>query len=888
LTFLVLVAAAPVVWSPRLAELRTAINRQPLMWARAAAVCAAVIVVVGALGSWRRSTQDFSSRALVGALALAALGEGFAVAGRSQTGAVLYAVAALLALAVAGSSLARGVAQPLHLRFELPLVAIVFVVNAFARFYLLGAYPYGIEGDEMKWNYSIVQYMMAGERQAWPAATFYGYAPLSFWYESLVFRLFSPSHLAARMVVASLSLAASIAFYFLAKRLTNSGVALITTFFLGVSIVDVSASRLSNVESQIKLWVVLAPLLAVLALDSGRIVAFALCGLSVAAGLLTYDTYHPMSAVVGGYLALRLILRFARSPSTWLRVLTSGAAFGLGVLPAVPTTLSGLNLRRGAYEGVWRYWHVEPPLGPEDALPFSRMLLANVSDLFTTIFVRQRWNDYLVNRPGPLLNVVLLPFLVLGLVWLLRHVGHRHNSLVLLWLVLALFPAALLIGAVWVRVLYPAQPVLYLLCAIGIWWTYRAVVRLVTAPAAAVLMTVVVVLVGAGNGYVYSREVMDFDDRRARRELVDFVADAVQPSHLTYLVHQPNRGDFIEVERPVAQFTVRGKVGIPRESEFSQHIVYADLLPRILESPGDGRDVVVITDSLARDLGASRMEVLAAMQRCLPGSRQTAGKFVASYFIPVAARAGSQCEVDTIASLTSPGSGARLPAGQPLSFAWSAPRQPEPPSVLRVERRNDRVQFVEAETFTGSDWQIDGRFTDGFSGTGFLLEGPRAGPARLPVAVAVADTYWVWVRTFRRVADDSRVYATVGSERAEIARADRERLSRWVWDRIGPYALSAGQVEIGFAKDFGTAPHISLFIDSVYLSRDPSFDPNQNSEWAVVLDTPELPRGSTSFAWTPAEAGVYRWRVQFRDGDRLIDRNGRVGAWSDYVHFAID
>lgn len=887
--FALLALITPLVGDPRLALLRRDLSRQPLNVAVLIIMALAAVIILGR--TRERGVRLLSQYAALGGVGLAILGEGLLLAQRGWVGALLLAAALLVTWVVAGRELLQPAASDSSIsrRYEFPLIAAVIAVGAFMRFYQLGAYPYGIEGDEMKWSYSIVQYMLAGELQVWPASTFFGYAPLSFWYEALVFRLFGANILVARMMVAALSVGATAVFYLLARRMTSVPVALISTFLLGISIVDVSASRLANVESQIKIWTILGPLLAVWAVEAGRPVIFFLCGLSVAAGLLSYDTYHPMSAVVGLYLLIRLVLRFVRRPADLPQLLICGVAFAVGVMPAVPTTLHGMNLRRGAYVGSWQYWQIEMPPTATSLAPLQKFIGTNLQDLLTTLFVRQRWNDYLVNRTGPLLNAALLPFLVIGFAWTVRHLRYRHNGLILLWLALAFFPAALLIGAVWVRVLYPALPVLYLLTGIGIWWTLTTVTMLLRRswqPGVAMAVVVFLVAVGCGSGYIYFQEVQDFDDRRARRELVEEVAAAIGPDRMLYLAYQPNRGDFIDIERPVSQFVVRGKVGIGNEEKHARQLPYSELMTRILDDGAQPREVRVIADSRKRDLGLDRVAVLDALQRCFTGVQTRTGKFIDVYHIPASALSGPSCTLHGQASLLSPADGAQISPGQPVEFVWTAERGAPRTAKIQVERLNENLVYVEAEAFKGPAWQRDSRFVDGFNGDGFLLDGHRAGRATAEVTVPLGGTYDVWVRTYRRVADDTHVFLETAFGRQEVARPDPAQINRWVWERAGRYNFGAGTVQLAITKDHGTAPHMSIFIDALYLSRDETFVPEQRTLWDTVLDVDDLAPANGRYSWNAVPGpGIYRWRVQTSDGTRLIDSTGRPGIWSPFREF---
>ena len=82
---------------------------------------------------------------------------------------------------------------------------------------------------------------------------------------------------------------------------------------------------------------------------------------------------------------------------------------------------------------------------------------------------------------------------------------------------------------------------------------------------------------------------------------------------------------------------------------------------------------------------------------------------------------------------------------------------------------------------------------------------------------------------------------------------------------------------------------MAMFVDKIILSRDPTFKPEERGEWDSVLDTTVASTGGAEQRG-PApmlDSGRYRWRVQMRDGDRLVDNLGRTGLWTPYQEFTV-
>lgn len=825
------------------------------------------------------------------ALGGAALGQGLLAAGATGPGAVAYLGAVALAWWCARRAEQALAPAPWWQRHEGPLVVLVLGVGALARFYLLGAYPYGVEGDETKWIYSVQQYMLAGERTAWPAHLFFAYAPLSFFYYVPFLRWLGAEPFTGRLISALLSTLALVAFYPLARRVGGVPVALLATALLAVSTGNVAAAHYGHVETQILLWVVLAAGFAAWAVERDHAPwLYLLCGLSVVGGLLTYDTFHPMALVVGLYLVGRLFATWWQAPRAWSRLALAGACFAGPVLLAAPRVLHGIGLRRGAFSGLLEQAGLgQQPLADSLALLLPR-LGEQLGILLRSLFVQQHHRDFFLNLPGPIEHVLLLPLLAVGVGWALGRLRERHNALVLLWALLLLVPAPVLTGAVVYRVLYPAFPALYLLMALGLWWAYtrlRAAVAPRWAGSAPLALVGFLGLVGFSSQYVFYHHLQEPDPTRApRRELLDLVAQALRPDRLVLLAYQPTRNYLTEVEGPVVRAVVRGRTGIGDEDRYYRQVAFDRLLPAIAEARPSYGSVLVVAPGVVRDPTGS--EVLAALARCFPRAEPRPAHSFQVWEIAGAALAEPRCLADARVTLTRPPAGAVLPAGQAVEFAWQ-PSRPVPAARVVVERHRDGIVFLTGDQLLGGPgWYLETIHADDFTGPGVLADNWRAGTTGATVTVPRAGQYTVWVRSLRRAADDTHVYLDVGGDRLEIAPAATTPLSQWVWQRLGTVDLAAGQHQLTISKDYGTTTwHMAIFIDAVALALPADWAPDRDSLWLPALDSGELAGGQAQFHWAPPEPGRYRWRVQARDGDRLVDARGELGAWSAYQEFVV-
>jgi 4-amino-4-deoxy-L-arabinose transferase-like glycosyltransferase len=179
---------------------------------------------------------------------------------------------------------------------EVLLVLALLLLTSFNRLYALRTIPYGIEGDEAKWTSEAVNLGIRGTPDS--SGEYHRDAlPVSYYLQMPLHRLLGPSVFAARLTVVLLSIIGTLTFYWLLRQISIMPVAVIATFLLSISIFDISASRLANVESFVKIWPILGLALLALAVRMRRWQVYGLSGLAIALGMLTYDTVWPVFGV---------------------------------------------------------------------------------------------------------------------------------------------------------------------------------------------------------------------------------------------------------------------------------------------------------------------------------------------------------------------------------------------------------------------------------------------------------------------------------------------------------------------------------------------------------------------------------------------------------------
>jgi hypothetical protein len=761
-------------------------------------------------------------------------------------------------------------------RLEIGMLLIPLLLTVLARFCFLSNIPYGIEGDESKWTVEVVAAMIDGE---FPHSTTYHLSsvPASFYMQAPFHHLFGPNLYSARIAIAFYSVLGSLAFYWLARQLTNPPVAWLASTLLAVSIFDVSASRLANVESFVKLWPILTLALLIRASRTGMKSTFFFAGIAAAIGMLTYDTVAPLIPLA----LILLVYEFIRAKVPIAESIRRLTAFIIPVLAAAPVTLTYLLGRMQYYDLASKGWG-------SSAL---QSLISHLGDIFHSMF-KHTWTDFLYNRDGPLFNSLLIPWLLVG--FLLSLIFWKRGRL--LWLLLFalffFFPVPILTNSPMGRVLYPGLPAAYLMMALALIAGLRALQRalgptlqpLINALAALALGFVCVL-----NLYIYFNEVEDPTDRRIRREIYETVRSVSAPETITLLPYSPKGDDPIQQEGEQITWLARRSItDSPNDLPPALTLPMADLLPALTSLPVEIERAELIWDHFSSHARDERETILSTLLTCYSASSIQEGSFFDRYSIPSESLHAPNCNSGTL-SLESETS--EIAANQSVSLTWKLTGASATNLTLECNAIRDDLLWVPGEDLRGMGWESIDRYVTGYFGTGFLSDHQGSQSASLEIEITDERPLYVWLRTLRRVDDAYPGYMAVNAESYAFSNAGSVPLNEWTWEKTGPFELDGGSVELRIERPYPLEQtgYMALFIDTLLITASEDFDPNLNDIWVptMQMDVPLRDQASEGSIQLSPDPGRYHCQVNALHGERLIDPYGNIGLQSNSIEIYV-
>lgn len=750
--------------------------------------------------------------------------------------------------------------------WEFPLVISLLCLTAFARFYALNAVPYGIEGDEAKWTSEAVNLGILGKPDT--SGEYHRDAlPVSFYLQIPFHRLFGASLLSARGTVAFLSVLASLIFYLLLRQLVPIPVAALSMYLLGISIFDVSASRLANVESFVKLWAVLPLALLSLAMRKHVWQVFALVGLSLALAALTYDTLWP---IIGICLILALI-ELWKAPTK--EKSKSFAALLAPVFLILPVIIPYFFSRVNYYELGKKGW--------DDA--WLATLGENFVNVLESWFVILR-PDFLYNRAGPLLNAALLPWLVAGLVAASFTLRERGARWLLIWAGVVILPVPIITNSPLGRVYYPALPAIYGLIAIGGYLFWREIQRTLPHTLKPFLIAVAfipMVWLPLTNFYIYFNEVPEPDDRQMRREISGIAGAVTDDETLMVLPVVLNADEPLNNEYQMIELFLMENLKEDQAKQAYQRIALEKVMPAISGEFSAWKKLIIVLDNETLGSKDKRMALTEGLIYCYPDGELIEGHYFDQFILNEAVRRNSKCvpvELD-------------LRAGNSSRLTWTLSADYATSLTLLCDRQQQNYVWVEAEDISlAPGWQMQTNFAPGWHGSGFIMD--NYGSQFLGyefTSTFDGQDFFIWSRTFKRVTDNSPAFINVNDITQSYGGTEKKYLNQWIWERLGPFPTTE-KVRITIARPYNEnlRNFMSIFLDTLVFTDDSTFSPENNLTKPMPPQTfPVTPNASSGSVQPVLQSGRYTCRIQIASERNLVDYFGRIPVISNSVELYI-
>jgi len=714
--------------------------------------------------------------------------------------------------------------KPRKKTLEIGFVILLLLTTAFSRLYTLERIPYGIEGDEAKWTAEAINLTVRGVPDG--AGEYHRDAlPVSYYLQTPLQRLLTPGIFSARLTVALLSILASLLFYFFLREIVSFPIAAVSSFLLSVSIFDISASRLANVESFVKIFPILSLLLLLWALKSRRWQAYVIVGVALALGMLTYDTLWSLAPL----LLLLAWIELTRQKATLAEKVKSLSALFAPTVLALPLLIPYFNSRLSYYKIGEKWtkvaWH------------------SLFSSFASTWFVKAR-PDFLYNRDGALLNALLLPFLLLGIILAILRIRERVAYWFLLWAGIFLLPVPMLTHSFLGRVYYPALPALYFFVGLGLVFFAREIFEFFGKSVRPLFLLVALLFFAwlpLSNLYIYFNEVYDPPDRQRRREIGEFAAEMAGDDVQILLPTEPNANLPLNNEYQTVEMYLLRSVSSEKINETYRYVPPNALLQEIeKEKPSHSRIEILLDEE-------KTPQVLDALRVCYPQGKIFTGEFFTRISLPEEVLRQGGC---LSAALS-------LDAVNAEQISWALENLKTQEITLYCSEEVGETHWLEAENLPVSPgWQAETRFATGWSGSGFMLDNFESKPFAIESVSRPLSGAYIWLRSYLRTEEKTDTYLRIDGVKYPIANPVEGELNHWRWERVGPVALRPDS-EILLVHPKDTEPFMAIFLDVFVITADAEFYPDselyRDAEphrflfervRSKGLLTPELPSGN--------------------------------------------
>ena len=749
--------------------------------------------------------------------------------------------------------------EPIKKSTEITFLLALLLITSFARLYTLRVIPYGIEGDEAKWTSEAVNLGLLGTPDS--SGEYHRDAlPVSYYIQMPLHRLLGPSLFAARLTVVILSIIGTLLFYWLLRQITNFPIAAISSSLLSISVFDISASRLANVESFAKITPILTLALLAWAIKSRRWQVYGFSGIALAFGMLTYDTVWPLSILT----LLIALIELARQKEKFIESVKAIAALLAPTIISLPLLIPYLSSRLSYYK------FEEKGLSTDTNMLLWKVFL----QVIRTWFIDLR-SDFIYNRSGPLLNAVFLPFLVLGLIIAILQIKKKASYWNLLWAILFIFPIPILAHSPMGRVYYPALPAVYFFVGLGFyffWMELDAFLGKKLRPLLLVVTLLPLTWLPLANLYLYFNEVSDNSDRQFRREIGEFAAQIADEESLLLLPAIPGENTPLNNEHQMLELYMLKSISAEKIDSAYKHVSPEYLLTEIKKQKDSYKNIEILFDQ------GETPEILNMLRACYPDGKIAEGDFLTRFRL-------ERTDLESIGCISA---SLYIEVDGENKIYWELKGEKIQEIILSCDNQADDIIKLEAENlFMSPGWQTETNYASDWIGTGFARDNYGSKALKIRTETRLSKVAYIWIRYFKRTLEEPSIYLEVDEDQHPFANITAEELNKWRWERVGPVEFDK---YIEFSIDHkGSSEHfMAIFLDSFIISTDANFSPERNlwqsaNPLVFSFDTPKN-EGTIELE---IPQGLYKCQASIENEIPIVEMQGETLLRSNLIEVEI-
>ena len=167
-----------------------------------------------------------------------------------------------------------------------------------------------------------------------------------------------------------------------------------------------------------------------------------------------------------------------------------------------------------------------------------------------------------------------------------------------------------------------------------------------------------------------------------------------------------------------------------------------------------------------------------------------------------------------------------------------------------------------------------------------MLDNYSSVPIDYEFEASASEKIYVWTRTLKRVADNSPLQLKINEQVETVSDAEGEELNKWIWERVGPFDVPAGQNVLTISRTYVDDPFgfMAIFLDTFIITPDENFLPEQDQYLPLPPQrfnfSSEQNQGQFMLNLEP---GIYQCYASVDGKQKLVDNYGNDPIKSNVI-----